>query len=84
MYINEAISNTSPDQQFITRDAWLIDQSAEPSIWVLPTNTPDCCIIVSSYSKHGPCRCWQPAADDLAANDWTVDGGPINIKLQTE
>lgn len=38
---------------------------------VLPTNTWDCCILISdSTDKVG--KRWNPTADDLMADDWEV------------
>lgn len=77
MYIHEAIANTSSQKPFITRKAWILESAEHPIMKILPTNTPDCCVMVSSYSKHGPCRGWQPMSDDLKANDWIICAGSL-------
>ncbi len=72
MYIHEAILNTTREMPYITRTAWMVGESGLISIKVQPTDTPDCCVLYSDYSRHGPCRGWQPRAEDLKAGDWIV------------
>ncbi len=41
---------------------------------IKPTNTYDTCLLVV-FSKGKPkksCRCWNPTANDLIADDWNV------------
>lgn len=73
MYIHEAINNRTKDKPFITRMSWLEDYGSHADLGtkLLPTNTPDCCIIETKLSKN-PCRGWQPMAEDLVADDWIV------------
>lgn len=68
MKINDAISSRTEEKPFITRRAWDIEQVAD--IKVLPTDTPDCCVIFSNSTR--PCRGWQPTARDLVADDWII------------
>ena len=49
----------------ITRKAW------EGHVSIMPTDTPDCCVAVSKIAK-APCPRWQPKAEDLMAEDWTI------------
>ena len=70
MYIHEAVQSTSLKHPYITRSSW--DRlSPEPSggIKIMPTDSPDGCIVISDV-KDGRRRGWQPTAADLAANDW--------------
>lgn len=78
MFIHEAIQRRVLDKPYITRKAWdhLATESVETAIMILPTNTPDCCIIMSANGKN-PCRGWQPTAEDLVADDWMVTRGAL-------
>lgn len=74
MFVHEAIKARTEAKPFITRTAWKAC-SSRPSLGyvrILPTNTPDCCILFSSFSGKIPCRGWQPTAGDLAADDWEI------------
>lgn len=75
MFIHEAIAARSSDKPYITRESWsyITDSPVSAAVKILPTNTPDCCVIMSINSKN-PCRGWQPMAEDLVANDWKVVG----------
>lgn len=76
MFIHEAILATTKEEPFITRQAWLYDMGrpVPPIITIMPTDTPDCCVIASRNGKI-PCRGWQPAARDLIADDWMITKG---------
>ena len=41
---------------------------------IKPTNTYDTCLLVilSEGQVEKSCRCWNPTADDLIADDWEV------------
>ncbi len=71
MFIHEAINARTADKPCITREAWKIFNSSVSmeGIRLLPTNTPDCCILFSNGRKI-PSRGWQPKAEDLVADDW--------------
>ena len=84
MYIHEAIQSTTAKKPFITRKAWLPSDVTRAIIRVLPTNTPDCCLMISDYSSRGPIRGWQPRADDLSADDWVVCCGSLYPKAAKE
>lgn len=84
MYIHEAINNTTPKKPFITRLSWVLGDIEKLTMRILPTNTPDCCVMVSDYSSRGPCRGWQPRAEDLAADDWVVCFGSFSTKASRE
>ena len=84
MYIHEAIAATTENQRFITRKAWLPVSSEKAIIRILPTNTPDGCVMISDYSSRGPSRGWQPRLDDLIAKDWIICRGNLYPKAQAE
>lgn len=63
---------------FITREEWnrghvTIDDISPnfAGIAVLPTNSPDGFVIVSSYSSP---KAWNPTINDLLADDWIIAG----------
>lgn len=70
MYIHEAIQATTIEKPYITRRSWS-RLSAKPNggIKIQPTNSPDCCIVMSD-AMGNPRRGWEPRASDLAAYDW--------------
>lgn len=73
MYIHEAIAAISSKTPYIARKAWecITDHSCGACIKVLPTDGPDCCIILSEYART-PFRGWQPQRGDLIADDWEL------------
>lgn len=71
MNISEAIKARTIEKQYITRELWQAELWPASDLKVLPTNTPDCCVLISQASR-GPCRGWQPQAEDLCADDWIV------------
>ena len=70
MIISDAIKARHADKQYITREAWR-NTYREADIKVFPTDTPDCCVLIS-LAARGPCRGWQPTEEDLIAEDWFV------------
>lgn len=74
MYIHEAIQARTAEHPFITRKKWCGDITPwkYAQVKILPTDSPDCCWIESKASNKGPCRGWQPTAEDLAADDWGI------------
>lgn len=74
MYIYEAVMATSKENPYITRRAWqyVTEYACPSSIWIQPTNSPDCCIVGSETTSSSPRRGWQPTAEDLVADDWEV------------
>lgn len=78
VFIHEAIAARSTENPFITRKSW----NCVDGIWchaglrILPSDTPDCCLILSAYSNRRASRGWQPTASDLTADDWEP-AGPI-------
>lgn len=71
MLIHEAIKERIPEKPYITRESWNSLWSA--GIRIMPTDTPDCCILFSGAARR-PVRCWQPTATDLTADDWITTG----------
>lgn len=70
MFIHEAIQSVTLRTPYISRTSW--DRlSPEPfgGIKIMPTDSPDCCIIVSDVDEKRR-RGWRPTAADLAADDW--------------
>lgn len=39
---------------------------------IYPTNSSDCCFVLSDDKSRQPVRCWNPTANDLVADDWEV------------
>lgn len=75
MNIYEAIKARTQREQYITRKTWMYPTS-EPCtvpIKILPTNSPDLCV-VESITKGKAGRLWTPSGEDLLANDWVVVG----------
>lgn len=75
MYIGEAIQARTAETPYITREAWLYPtkRPVAASVKILPTDSPDCCLILSATSKE-PRRGWEPQAGDLVADDWIIVG----------
>lgn len=76
MNIAEAMRSRTNEKPFITRAAWKHTNKMTGEILQMlidPTNTPDCCVVYSKIST-GPRRRWNPKAEDLSADDWTVEG----------
>lgn len=82
MFIHEAALSTTPERPFITRRAWMIGEADKIIIKIQLTDTPDGCVLHSSYSSRSPCRGWQPRAIDLKADDWFVCS-PIHPQTAT-
>ncbi len=68
MTIIEAIAARTTDKNGITRESWTTP-TEKFRVAILPTQTPDCCIICSNVNRS-PYRGWQPTLDDLTATDW--------------
>lgn len=76
MFIHEAVKNRTRAKPYITRKSWNnlypTESISGAAIVVLPTDSPDCCVIIGVGQK--PCRGWEPTAEDLTADDWQVVG----------
>ena len=72
--IYEAAKARTSDQPYLRRRSWAYITSVPTaaSVKILPTNSPDCCVVESVNSK--PLPRWQPSEDDLLADDWETVG----------
>ena len=62
MFIHEAVKEAMEKDRCIRRKRW--------PAWIMkPTNTSDCVMCVF---ENKVVRCWNPQANDLAADDWEV------------
>lgn len=71
MNIQEATKKAMQMDGIICRKSVMRKESTAFAV-VEPTNTYDCCLLVV-YRDGKPersARCWNPTADDLAADDW--------------
>ena len=74
MYIHEAILSRSLQKPYIRRRSWeRISPNPGIAIKLLPTTSPDGCIIESDLDGDLR-RTWMPTAADLVADDWEVVG----------
>lgn len=73
MHINEAVKKALESKGFIYRETELKKFSKNYAI-VQPTNSYEACILIICKNSKAECgsRCWNPTADDLMADDWTV------------
>lgn len=73
MNICEAVKARTNEYPYIARASW----NYPTSVWcnavikIMPTNTPDCCII-ESITNNTPRPGWMPTAEDLTADDWVL------------
>lgn len=77
MYIHEAIKKAMKSGSALRRKT-----GEEFTLWsqvaILPTNTTDCCYIVTTVIEEGHRKCvhpgrrWNPLAEDLLADDWEL------------
>lgn len=70
MQIHEATAAALEGRCCMTRLKW---HYAGFYCRVMPTNTPDLCILLSRAARHAS-RGWQPTAEDLLADDWLLIG----------
>lgn len=73
MHINEAVKKALESKGFIYREAEIKKFSGNYAL-IQPTNSYDACILIiceNGKAKSGS-RCWNPTADDLMADDWTI------------
>lgn len=84
MNIHEAIMARTHEKPYITRRDWgyITVNPVAVSIKILPTNSPDGCV-VESVSAEGPRSGWQPTAGDLAAEDWETVIEPLKTVCPT-
>lgn len=75
MKISEAIMARTEETPYITRQSWgyITVCPVVANVKILPTNSPDGCIMESATDGK-PRRGWQPTAGDLVAEDWVPVG----------
>ena len=74
MYIHEAVKIALEENKIIIR-ASAKEPESEVYAVIRPTNSYDACMLIVRGHKDSyvrACRCWNPTADDLMADDWTV------------
>ncbi len=73
MYIHEAVREAMRDNALIIRTSARETKSDIYSA-IRPTNSYDTCLLVVMKGEKidRACRWWNPTADDLIADDWTV------------
>lgn len=76
MTILEALSERTERIPYITRGKWnkgYVYQNITETcaVKLLPTNSPDGCVVVSADSEP-EIRTWQPIEEDLTADDWFI------------
>ena len=69
MNISEATKKAIKKGKYIYRKT---EKEEGLDVHVLPTNTLDCCILISDSTEEVGKR-WSPTANDLMADDWEVN-----------
>lgn len=77
MNIQEATKKAMEQNGFIYRKKFVIEKRIKEfkTAVVAPSNSLDTCPIMTMDEKgnlSNYCRCWNPTADDLMADDWEV------------
>ncbi|EOS7924852.1 DUF2829 domain-containing protein [Enterococcus faecium] len=68
MNIKEAVELAMKEGKYIYKES---EKNEGIEIDIFPTNTWDCCVLISKDSEKVGKR-WNPTASDLIANDWKV------------
>lgn len=75
MKIHEAVKKALEEDALIIRTS---AREPESDIYaaIKPTNSYDTCrlVVMIGGKPESACRCWNPTADDLMADDWNVAG----------
>lgn len=66
MFIHEAVKIALEKDKSIARES----EPWSGRFKIKPTDTPDCCL--AAIDNKPPRRGWQPKAEDLLADDWTI------------
>ena len=69
MNIREAVLLAMKEGKYIYRKS---EKDEGYSVNILPTNTIDCCLMLSNHTNEVGKR-WNPNANDLIADDWEVN-----------
>lgn len=75
MVINEAAVLAAEEGKCMTRRSVRIETGGN-LMNIKPTNSSECCAIVSRKNERPSCRFWNPTLDDLTADDWIVVDNP--------
>ncbi len=67
MRIHEAVEKALKEKSPITRTSL-----RDFGFGIFPTDSSDCCYLISKDEKQQPARCWNPTANDLLADDWEL------------
>lgn len=67
MTISEATKEAIKINGYIARNSW----GERYTIYIQPTNSPMCCLLLSILDIR-PSPRWEPSANDLMAEDWYV------------
>lgn len=70
--IVEAIKATDASHPYIRRKAWNYPTPTPggAAVKILPTDSPDCCVVSSRVCPSRSAPRWNPAREDLIAEDW--------------
>lgn len=73
MFIHEAVREAMRDNALIIRTS-ARETNSDIYSAIRPTNSHDAClaVVMKGEKIDRTCRCWNPTADDLTADDWTV------------
>lgn len=73
MNIQEAVKKAMEENRLIARSSARVKES-DVYAAIKPSNTYDACllVVIIEGKPERACRCWNPTADDLMADDWTV------------
>lgn len=73
MYIHEAVKKAMEEDKLMIRLSAVRPDSERYAV-IKPTNSYDACMlcIMGGGIAGRSCRCWNPTADDLTADDWTT------------
>lgn len=73
MYIHEAVKKALKENGVICRES-IYREHAERYAVIKPTDSYDTCMLIVCYKGKAErsSRAWNPTADDLKTNDWTV------------
>lgn len=73
MNIQEAVKKAMEENRLIARSSVKINES-DVYAAIKPSNSYDACllVVIIGGKREKACRCWNPTADDLTADDWTI------------
>jgi hypothetical protein len=73
MGIAEAVKKAIEENGLIARKSAVRPESTRYAM-IKPTNSYETCYLIVSIDgkPEKSCRCWNPTADDLMADDWCV------------